>query len=161
MEALGPQDQLKQTGEEILRKVNRGEGSIFDLFRRVVVPKINYGSEKVVEKYSPDEVFTIAMNTLSHNYGHSEFDFALIVLYHALDLNPDNVVEKLKPFLGGPQNTDIKGGFLRDKLTVTSLVVAEDYLGLKRDTLFTPFSDKNWINEQEHINRSKGIPALY
>ena len=144
METTNPKDQLTLVGEEIFREVYKGEKSLFQIFKERVVTKVNYEPEKQNGMYTPPEAFEIAMSTLSHEYGQSDFNFGIIVLYNTLGLNQDNAVEKLRPFLSGSENHRR----LRDRLTSSSLAIAEDYLGLKRDTLYTPFTDKEWLSKQ-------------
>lgn len=145
MEVSYPNEQMTLLGEEICREANKGEKPLFQIYKERIISKINYSPEKKSGTYTPPEAFEIAISTLSHNYSQSDFNFAIIVLYNTLGLNQENAVDGLRPFLSGSKNHMR----LRNRLTSSSLAIAEDYLGLKRDTLYTPFTNKEWLSRQE------------
>lgn len=127
---------LTLVGERILAEAQKGEKSLFDIFKEKIVPKINYGPQKKAGTYTPAEALQIAMGALDQNYHHSELNFGIIMIYSTLGLKPSNAVEKLRPFIEGPHTEWI----LRNRLFSASLAIAEDYLGLKRDVLYDAFS---------------------
>ena len=135
-------EHLKRIGEEILQEAERGQKPLLDIFRDRIVPKINYGPQKKADTFTPPQAFEIAMSTLNRDYHQSEINFGIFVIYKTLDLNPDNAVERLRPFLSGPLTRQ----FLRDGLIGASLAIPEDYLGFKRDVLFNAFTDREWLN---------------
>ncbi len=127
---------LEKIGTGILEETQKSKKSLLDIFGERVVSKLDYHTPKKAGTFSPPEVFEIARHSLDTNYKHSSLNFAIIAIYKTLDLNPDNAVEKLRPFIEGPHTNWL----LRQRLVAASLAIAEDYLGLKRDVLYNAFA---------------------
>jgi len=134
-------DQLRMVGEGIFRETEQGIKSLFQIYKEEVVANIKYEDKGKPGTYTPPEAFEIASASLPPNYQQNPYVFAIILLYHTLEMSPDNVVERLRPFLSGSRTKQMLGW----RLIGATLNIAEDYLGLRRDTLYTPFTNKDWL----------------
>lgn len=99
-----------------------GEVTLFDSFKQNVLNN----------HLEPTDVFLIAQQCYPTDTTPA---MGIFLLYKTLDLNQENAIEKLRPFL---ENTRWS-----DRQTATQLIVAEDMCGLPRDFLYKPISGRN------------------
>ena len=107
--------------DEVRQKI-KGEVTLFSSFKSNVLNK----------HFEPTDVFLIAQQCYPTDTTPA---MGIFLLYKTLDLNQENAVEKLHPFL---ENTRWS-----DSLIATQLNVAEDMCGLPRDFLYKPISGRN------------------
>lgn len=105
-----------------VRRNIKGETSLFDSFRGNVLEK----------QLKPTDIFLIAQQCYPTDTTPA---MGIFLLYQTLNLNKENALEKLSPYL--------KNTRWSDSLTATQLNVAEDMCDLPRDFLYKPISGRN------------------
>ncbi len=88
-------------------------------------------SELIVTK-NWASVFSVAKKV---SWSHTPFTGAIILVYHAFNMNPENVLQELPKFLVNAN--------LKDRFTAANLNVAEEFLSLPHDILYQLSGRKN------------------
>lgn len=109
------EDEIETRGIEIRNKVHREKLILSEVFRK----------EAETMRNKPD-ILRLALG-VAPNRSLGE---AIVIIYHAFKMKPHELESQIKEYMSGGR---------WDRLSYAQLTIAEDLLGLKRDSLYSIF----------------------
>jgi len=107
---------FKELGIEIRKSVNRDKSCLVDVFKDTVQEL----------KLNKPDTLSLALAVAPEG----RLDQAIIIIYNAFQMTPKQLQDEIAEYMSGGR---------WDRLSYASLNIAEDLLGLRRDSLYSIF----------------------